>query len=661
MIENNINMLNDQIKKMLLNKNCHCKHYVYTKVLKLKIKKALDDLEKSHDNSWAVEMYLRNKDNLSKIAMNYRGHKITYGEMFSKAFDYANSLCEMGYKKEDTIPICMANIPEFVYIFLATSFIGAKADVVGEWFNEDYLASILNKTQSKYIFLSDDKYRDIQNSINKSNIENSVVFSLTDSLLSDKDGNKIDPYDEMDSIFYKLENKVNSFKETSPKKIINEKEFINLGKGIDKQVVADCTLDDICTITYTSGTTNPGCPKGCIHANRSYLTLSRFKESDVSGMPSMKNLTVLAHIPTYTYMELNCAISDTLYEKCTLGMEPFYSREFFPYSLLINKPNFVPAGIGAWVYLCKLLNYDEKWEKIDMPYLMIPTVTGEGCSMGEEKFLNLTSRKHKFGSEKLPFPLAPVTFSIGGGTTESGGIFVTLYKALQEKRLSNLIHKNTLGLTPHKFADVEVLDDNGNYCEIGEPGLLVANSPCNMIGYTSDELNKKIRVQDAFGKEWFSLGTYSYKSDAMGRIKMKGRLNSTIYTSDGKVVPQYIIEDEISKDTKNIMSVTIVKVLENCEDKYVCHIEMQPEAQKDILSTLISCAYRLSNLIPEEILNSLYFKVRTFDKSFPVAPSGKRNLDELVKEGITGECISYKEIKDEPFINEVQKILTKKN
>lgn len=68
-----------------------------------------------------------------------------------------------------------------------------------------------------------------------------------------------------------------------------------------------------------------------------------------------------------------------------------------------------------------------------MPYLMIPTVTGEGCSMGEEKFLNLTSRKHKFGSEKLPFPLAPVTFSIGGGTTESGGIFVTLYKALQEK------------------------------------------------------------------------------------------------------------------------------------------------------------------------------------------------------------------------------------
>lgn len=60
-------------------------------------------------------MYLRNKDNLSKIAMNYRGHKITYGEMFSKAFDYANSLCEMGYKKKIQF--------QFVWLIFQNSFI----------------------------------------------------------------------------------------------------------------------------------------------------------------------------------------------------------------------------------------------------------------------------------------------------------------------------------------------------------------------------------------------------------------------------------------------------------------------------------------------------------------------------------------------------------
>ncbi len=60
-----------------------------------------------------------------------------------------------------------------------------------------------------------------------------------------------------------------------------------------------------------------------MHANRSYITLSRFKESDVSGMPSMRGLTVLAHIPTYTHMDLTCSISDTFFEKCTLALEPF--------------------------------------------------------------------------------------------------------------------------------------------------------------------------------------------------------------------------------------------------------------------------------------------------------------------------------------------------
>ena len=84
-------------------------------------------------------------------------------------------------------------------------------------------------------------------------------------------------------------------------------------------------------------------------------------------MPSMRNLTVLAHIPTYTHMELTCAISDTLYEKCTLALEPFYEKEFFPYSLLINKPNFVPASTGFWGYLCKLLNFDDNFKNIKMP------------------------------------------------------------------------------------------------------------------------------------------------------------------------------------------------------------------------------------------------------------------------------------------------------
>ena len=121
--------------------------------------------------------------------------------------------------------------------------------------------------------------------------------------------------------------------------ILNSDEFINLGRDNNLAVVYDSGLDDEATITYTSGTTTPGHPKAVVNVNRSYVTLARFKNSDVSGMPSMKNLRALAHIPTYTHMEISCGIFDTLYQGCTLCLEPFYDEEFFPYALVINKPN----------------------------------------------------------------------------------------------------------------------------------------------------------------------------------------------------------------------------------------------------------------------------------------------------------------------------------
>lgn len=615
-----------------------CDDYNYSDKLKLKVKNALRDIKVNHNHSWAVEMFLRNCNNLDKISISYRGNKISYGEMYSNAYLYAKSLKSLGFVKGDEVPVCISNIPEFVYMFLAVSFIGAKLHVVGDWFDKDYLENILKKTKSKSIFVSDDIYGEISDVIEKANIENIIMFSLTDSLKKNDAGQKFNPYQCVDDLFHEFSNKVEIYKSNLGKKIMTCDEFINYGNNYEDMVFEQVGLSDVCAITYTSGTTNPGCPKGVIQPNRSFITLSRFKESDVSGMPEMKNLTVLAHIPTYTHMELTCAISDTLYCNCTLAMEPFYSREFFPYSLMINKPNFVPASAGFWVHLCKLLNYDEKFKNADMSYLMLPTVTGEGCSPGEEKFFNYTSRRNKFGTAKLPFPLAPVTFSIGGGTSESSGIFVTLFKSLQEKKFNYLIKKETLGLTPHKFAEVEVLNENGDYCNIGEPGLLVANSPCNMIGYTDSSLDDSINVIDSNGKKWLSLGTFSYKSDKFGRIKMKGRLKDKIQLQNGEIIPYYAIEDTVLLDTKNIMSCSFIQ---NYEGYYICNLEMQPTSQNSINKILKSCIERLNNLVPIKIMENVYFRIRSFEESFPLAPSGKRNTSELINETVDEKFISY--------------------
>lgn len=595
-------------------------HYEYSSNLPESAKRALDDLEKNHDTSWFMEIYKRNINNLDSVALLYRGNKISYKEMFNKAYDYAKSLKQMGFNENSCIPICMPNIPEFVYLFLGANMIGATINVIGEWFDHNYMLNILNSTKSDTIFVCDNEYNYIKDVVEKSNIQNVVMFSLTDSL---KNGNI---YEEIDNRFHKLTNSVTNYNN-----VIDNKKFIEIGRFYNGNVIYDGILDDVCAITYTSGTTNPGCPKGVVHSNRSYITLSRYKESDVSGMPSMRNLTVLGHIPTYTHMELSCAISDTLYEGCTLALEPFYDKDFFPYSLLINEPNFVPASVGFWGNLCKKLNFDPEFKYMDLPFLMIPTVTGEGCSKGEEKFFNYTSKKHKFGCNKLPFPLAPVTFSIGGGTSESSGIFVTLYKNLQEKKY--VLQKKTLGLTPHKFVEIDVLDKNGKPCKLNEPGLLVANSPCNMLKYTNEELNKNIYVTDSNGKKWLSLNTYSVKSDKR-RIKMKGRMGAYIESSFGNI-PYYLIEDIVDVDS-DILSSCLVKV----GDSYVCHIEKQPLVDDSKLDTIIEkCINRLTNGLPKEITERLYIRVRSNLESFPVAPSGKRDYQALINEGINEKCI----------------------
>ena len=108
-----------------------------------KVRAALSEIENNRNHSLAVELFLRNKDNLNKSALKYRGTKITYKEMFAKTYMYAKSLKQMGYKKGDEIPMCITNTPEFIYLFLASSLIGARSNIVGPWFAKEYLIETL--------------------------------------------------------------------------------------------------------------------------------------------------------------------------------------------------------------------------------------------------------------------------------------------------------------------------------------------------------------------------------------------------------------------------------------------------------------------------------------------------------------------------------------
>ncbi len=629
MENNNLHDLYDEIKRIQSERKPNTNVYKYSDKLTRKAKKALDYIERNNNNSWALFMFERNVNSMDKTAIKYRGNKISYEEMYSKVFEYCKSLKALGVKKGDQVPVCISNIPEYIYLLLACSFIGATIHLVGSWFDKNNLKNILNNTNSKIMFISEDYYEKIMDVVEESDIQTPILISLEDSLMKNREGKPFNPYQDIDGENHVFTSRFNEFKGKSIKNVINQKEFIERGAEYKGNVLESTTLDDVATITYTSGTTEKGCPKGVKHSNRVYITSSRFKLADVSGMPEMKDLTALYEIPVYSHTNVS-NVADTLCCNCTYASEPFKETNFFLKSLLINKPHYCQSTIGRWLFLGKELSKEAN-KKIKFPYLIMCDVAGEGCSIGEEKFLNRMAKEHKFGTKKLPFPLSPVTFSMGGGTCEAGGVFTTLFHEFQQGVLSALYaRKYSLGIIPFNMIEYEILNHDGDYCALNEPGLLVVNSPTSFSGYTDEQIDPSAYVFDKYGKKWINMGTLAYKSDERAQsIKMKGREKDFVILKDGTFFPIFKIEESISKDTKNIMSCTVIKTDDNV---YVCHIEKQPNSSKRIEDVLSSCALRLEKEIPEEIFNKIYFRVRSYEEGFPISKSGKRDFNSLRSE-----------------------------
>ena len=663
MTKYNTNMISDENLLELINeieriqsiRKPNTSAFKYSDKLSKKAKKVLNGIEKNNNNSWAVYMFERNFESIlkNKVAIKYRGNRITYEEMYSKAFEYCKSLKALGVKKGDQVPVCTSNIPEYLYLLLACSFIGATIHLVGNWFNKDYLEDIINKTGSDIMFISEDKYEKIADVVEKSNVKIPVLMSLEDSLMKGKDGKPFNPYQELDGPTHVFSSRFWDFKIKSSKAVINQKDFLEYGKSYRGEVLENCSLDDVSTISYTSGTTKKGHPKGVKHSNRAYIIISRFKLSDVSGMPEMKDLTAQYEVPVYSHTNLGNVV-DTFGCNCTYVAEPFCENNFLMKSLMINRPNYCQSTLGRWLYLGKELSQPEN-KNVDFPELIMADIVGEGCSAGEEKFLNRIAREHKFGTKKLPFPLSPVTFSIGGGTCEAGGVFTTLFHALQEKRLALYGKKYSLGLIPFNMIDYEVLNLEGDYCKINEPGLLVVDSPVGMVGYTEEECDPSAYVQDKYGRKWINMGTLAYKADPVFKsVKFKGRVNDFEFLKDGSLFPTYKIEESISKDTKNIMSCSVVK---NEAGNYICHIEKQPNSRKNIAVILRSCKKRLKATLPTEIYDRVFFRIRSYDESFPLAESGKRDLDALRLEPDAHDFIYISDIPDDLFKKESNLVL----
>lgn len=594
----------------------------------LKAIKALIDLEQNHNTSWYNYLKDKNKDNMNKTALFYRGNKISFKEMFDKADKLAVSMTEKNLTLGDEIGVCVSNTPELVYILLAANKLGLKVNLFGSSFDKKYLSEILDGISKKVIFISDDNYDDIKDVVKGKNIEQIVITSLATSL--PKDPSKCDEYEEDLKDYYHYEDKTD--------RIVSEgnniESFDNFMKKTNKDTKVPNNIGNLETdflVTYTSGSTKNGFPKEIVHKNRSLITMGRFHDSELSGNPKLENMRGLAHIHPESNTDVITCISDNLMQGWSVALEPEYSKDKALDYIILNKPNYLNITTSFLIEMSKQYLMDGKYNKDGksrkLPFLLATFAVGERTSKGEEKFINQFLRKSKAGSGisikgfKMPY----TTLSIGGGDCEHGGIYYTLWKSLQEKLYSPIIRKNELGMMPVPYVVVTALkqDSNGNYieCDYNEPGILVANSYSNLSCYkNNNEATRKLILTDNLGRNWITTNTYGYV-DTIGSVHVKGRIPE----KKNSICETYMIDDIVTNDTKNILSSTTVETM----DGMLITIQKQPSSNKSTTEIIKSIYSRLLNNIPSEVLDTIKIRVIPIRDSMPLTPSGKRNSTAL--------------------------------
>ena len=587
--------------------------------------RVIKDLYENRNWSWFSEIMFRNKDNFNSTALFYRGVEISYLEMVGKMQEYAKSLKTMGIKKGDEIPVCMSNTPEFVYLLGAISMVGAIANVFSSHFEKDYIKEIIDSCNVRTLFVEDNEYIEMNDVLKNVELDRIVMSSLSNSFANGKD-----KYEELDKPYERLFEDKSAFLSELDNRITTIKDFEKEGINYDGKIIEDVSLDDPFTVTYSSGTTSRR-PKPIIHAVRSFNVVSRFHDHEINHTPSYRNFRMQVAIPTYSNTGLVSGISDALTQGCRLALEPIKDENFVVESLMINQPSYLDETKTMWLKFAKNILYNPKYKDVKLPSLFICFSVGEPTEANEEALINRALKKVNAGQELLKLPIPFVKLSIAGGDCEHGGYLYKLFRAYSNLNPVHKFKKETAGMGTFDMVDYAILDKDGNHCAPYEIGTLAATSVLDMIGYKNNEAaNNEFYIRDIDGKTYGNCKVDSY-IDLKGDIHILGR------QTDDK--PTYNISNVILEDRKNVLSCAVIPV----DDTFVAHIEFMPECKKPgtVLSNIHS---RLLNSLGEEIANKVVYRIHSFEESFPINNSGKRDNLVLIEEGISDKCFSVSEL-----------------
>lgn len=461
-----------------------------------------------------------NTNNLSNIANEYYGNKITYKELIKNIEITAASLVKKGIKKGDVVSVSMPYLPETIYTIYALNKIGAVVNMIDPRINADLIYDYMKNANSKNIIMIDRIESKINYVIERGlELDNVISVSPTNSM-----GNKL----------LKLIGKFKKSKYNFEK--WNDFFSPNL-KYVDE---APFQENELAVIEYTSGTS--GKPKGVKLSNEDFNSLAYFQKQSLINEVGDKFLLIM---PPFIAYGLVIGMHDMLCQGQHLLMIPNFTLDKAPKMLgkLINKyhPNYI---MGVPNFLLILMKY-----KKDLSFLKGIIIGGDHLDKEVEKKAREYLKNRNSSAKVLK----------GWGMTEisSCGTFT---KTDAKNNLGSVgipLSKNVVKVLTRREDENARYDINEDELFYNEEGILFVSSPSITLGYFKNkEATDKIIYTDENGKKWVNTGDI-FKIDTDGSLYFCGREKRVVVRPDGHNIPSNQIES-IALSQENIESAVVI-------------------------------------------------------------------------------------------------------
>ncbi len=503
-------------------------------------------------------------------ALEYFDKKYTFKEFIEHVDRVAVALKQFGVVENESVTICMPNIPEAIFIIYAVNKIGAIANVLHPLSKKDDIVQAMEGVNSDIVFATDVTYariKDIQN-VTK------IMCNVSESM----------------NIILRNAYNIKNHGSMQYENVVLWSDFIKNG-DITMHTHVSRSQDDPAVIIYSGGTT--GKQKGIVLSNLCFNSLA--EQCKYVCNEAKKGYSILSALPIFHGFGLCICIHVPLAIGLKCILVPRIEVDKLNDLIKSKKPNLLPVVPGM---LKKIVSNPYLGPK---SFRSVKVILSGGDYLSAELLTEVEKYFRKCGST--------ANVQIGYGLSEATAFVSATNESIRQT--------GSIGI-PNPDNVIRIFEPNTDVeRDVDGIGEICVKGPSVMLGYiNNEEETDKVLIKHYDGDLWLHTGDLGYM-DSDGVIHYTSRLKRLIISNGNNIYPVEL-EDTISK-CKYVDSCVVVGIKDEIRQEIPKAVivlkpgtELTPEIEQEI-----------KDYCMENITRYAVPKVYEFREALPVTKIGK--------------------------------------